>query len=236
MMEEEKAVLLASAAEGAERYDEMAEYMKERVKKGSGLSADERDLLSAAYKGALQQRRRAAQEVASIEEQEAAEGRRENAALAQNYRTKVEAELQKIADDAIELLKSDLVPKAETGEPKVFYLKMQGDYCRYVAELATGEARTRVAEEARAAYTAATEEATKHLLPTHPVRLGLALNYSVFLHVLGNRPEAIETALSAFQSAASDIESMPEGAYRDASTTLQLLQDNLSQWMPESGH
>eukprot|EP00408_Alexandrium_pacificum_P045718 CAMPEP_0171260012 /NCGR_PEP_ID=MMETSP0790-20130122/55233_1 /TAXON_ID=2925 /ORGANISM="Alexandrium catenella, Strain OF101" /LENGTH=236 /DNA_ID=CAMNT_0011728323 /DNA_START=1 /DNA_END=711 /DNA_ORIENTATION=- len=234
MQEDEKSVLRATVAERAERFDEMAEFMKDRVKKGAALSAEERDLLSAAYKGALSGRRHAVRVASSVEAHEAEDGRKENAALAAGYRTKVEAELQSICDDAIALLRADLVPKAETGEPKVFYLKMQGDYCRYTAEFAQGEARAKVAEEARQAYEVATEEAGKNLLTTHPVRLGLALNYSVFLHeVLGNTTAAVETAQTALRSAAADVESMPEDAYRDAALTMQLLQDNLSLWVPE---
>ena len=41
-----------------------------------------------------------------------------------------------------ELLDSHLVPKATQAESKVFYLKMKGDYYRYLAEVAadkTGE-------------------------------------------------------------------------------------------------
>ncbi len=34
------------------------------------------------------------------------------------------------------------MPKASNAESKVFYLKMKGDYYRYLAEVATGEART----------------------------------------------------------------------------------------------
>lgn len=40
------------------------------------------------------------------------------------------------------LLDQYLIPKASNAESKVFYLKMKGDYYRYLAEVATGEART----------------------------------------------------------------------------------------------
>jgi len=38
-----------------------------------------------------------------------------------------------------ELLNDHLVPKATNAESKVFYLKMKGDYYRYLAEVAAGE-------------------------------------------------------------------------------------------------
>lgn len=40
------------------------------------------------------------------------------------------------------LLDTYLIVKATAAESKVFYLKMKGDYYRYLAEVATGEERT----------------------------------------------------------------------------------------------
>jgi 14-3-3 protein beta/theta/zeta len=39
------------------------------------------------------------------------------------------------------LLDKYLIPKASNPESKVFYLKMKGDYFRYLAEVATGDTR-----------------------------------------------------------------------------------------------
>lgn len=39
------------------------------------------------------------------------------------------------------LLDKYLIPKASNAESKVFYLKMKGDYYRYLAEVAQGENR-----------------------------------------------------------------------------------------------
>lgn len=40
------------------------------------------------------------------------------------------------------LLEKFLVAKASSAESKVFYLKMQGDYYRYLAEVAAGANKT----------------------------------------------------------------------------------------------
>jgi 14-3-3 protein beta/theta/zeta len=40
------------------------------------------------------------------------------------------------------LLDKYLIPKASNAESKVFYLKMKGDYFRYLAEVAVGDSRT----------------------------------------------------------------------------------------------
>lgn len=230
---QDKNVILASIAERAERYDEMAVYMKERVQSGGPLTAEERDLLSAAYKGSLSSRRLAHRVAISVEAQEATEGRPNNAALAAGYRSKVAAEMQSVCEDVLSLLRTSLVPAAAPGEPKIFYLKMTGDYYRYMTEFLAADLREKVAESARSAYLEATAEAASHLQTTHPVRLGLALNLSVFQHeVLGDTAAAVETAQAALVSAAEHFGSVPEDACRDVALNMQLLQENLALWAP----
>ena len=68
--------------------------------------------------------------------------------------------------------------RSVAGESKVFYHKMKGDYHRYLAEFAQGNDRKEAAENSLAAYKNASDVATSELAPTHPIRLGLALNFS----------------------------------------------------------
>ena len=62
------------------------------------------------------------------------------------------------------------------------YFFRKGDYQRYLAEFATGENRKEAAETSLLAYKAASDVAMNDLAPTHPIRLGLALNFSVFYY------------------------------------------------------
>merc|ERR1711879_296341 len=73
-----------------------------------------------------------------------------------------------------------LVNNASGGESKVFYQKMKADYYRYKAEYKSGADKEKASESARQAYQDAHNVAEKDLPVTHPIRLGLALNYSVF--------------------------------------------------------
>lgn len=59
-------------------------------------------------------------------------------------------------------------------------MKMKGDYFRYIAEFSSGSNRETAAQDSQTAYNAAYEESKERLPSTHPVRLGLALNFSVF--------------------------------------------------------
>merc|ERR1719502_1705561 len=88
-----------------------------------------------------------------------------------------------------------LIRTAGSGESKVFYQKKKADYYRYIAEFTNGDAKSKAAESARAAYAEAQDVADKDLAVTHPIRLGLALNYSVFMYeVLSNPDEAYAEA------------------------------------------
>ena len=60
---------------------------------------------------------------------------------AKEYREKVEKELRDICNDVLSLLDKFLIAKASNAESKVFYLKMKGDYYRYLSEVALGDAK-----------------------------------------------------------------------------------------------
>merc|ERR1712151_246199 len=107
-----------------------------------------------------------------------------------------------MGDDVLALLTDSLTPKANDAESKVFYHKMKGDYYRYIAEFTSDDAKKKAGENARVSYDEAMQAATAELAVTHPIRLGLALNFSVFHYeVLGNPEEACKMARQAFEDA-----------------------------------
>merc|ERR1712179_785790 len=102
---------------------------------------------------------------------------------------------------------------------------------RYIAEFTTGDSKTKASESARKAYEAAKEVAEKDLAVTHPIRLGLILNYSVFQYeVLQNPEEACKMARTAFEDAIAELDNVAEESYKDSTLIMQLLRDNLTLW------
>jgi len=224
-------VYMAKLAEQAERYDEMSEHMCNVAKSGGTLNVEERNLLSVAYKNAVGSRRASWRIVSSVEQKEVSKGNQENAAIAQQYREKIEKELADICDAIINLLGNTLITAADSGESRVFYHKMKGDYHRYVAEFSTGGRRDEAANLALKSYQDSTENAQAELVVTHPIRLGLALNFSVFYYEVLNKPdEACRMARTAFEEAIAELDNVSEESYKDSTLIMQLLRDNLTLW------
>ncbi|ORX92768.1 protein BMH2 [Basidiobolus meristosporus CBS 931.73] len=224
-------VYFAKLAEQAERYDEMVENMKKVACSDQELNIEERNLLSVAYKNVIGARRASWRIVSSIEQKEEHKGNEQHVVKIRDYRSKIEEELAKICEDILSVLEEHLVPKATDGESKVFYLKMKGDYYRYLSEFATSEKRKETSEKSLEAYKAASDVSVTELAPTHPIRLGLALNFSVFYYEILNSPDrACHLAKQAFDDAIAELDTLSEESYKDSTLIMQLLRDNLTLW------
>eukprot|EP00178_Gracilaria_changii_P015163 TRINITY_DN4248_c0_g1_i1.p1 TRINITY_DN4248_c0_g1~~TRINITY_DN4248_c0_g1_i1.p1 ORF type:complete len:250 (+),score=57.65 TRINITY_DN4248_c0_g1_i1:64-813(+) len=229
--EREENVYMAKLAEQAERYDEMVEAMKKVAVLDVEFSVEERNLLSVAYKNVIGARRASWRIISSIEQKEESKGHVDNLPMIKQYRAKIEVELVEICNDVLKVLNDHLVKIASSGESKVFYYKMKGDYYRYLAEFQTGEGRKGAAENSLEAYKQATEIAAQELPPTHPIRLGLALNFSVFYYEILNSPDkACQLAKQAFDDAIQELDALSEDSYKDSTLIMQLLRDNLTLW------
>ncbi|KAH0688828.1 hypothetical protein KY285_015984 [Solanum tuberosum] len=232
----EENVYMAKLAEQAERYEEMVEFMEKVAKVDvEELTVEERNLLSVAYKNVIGARRASWRIISSIEQKEESRGNEDHVSSIKEYRAKIEAELSKICDGILSLLESHLVPSASTAESKVFYLKMKGDYHRYLAEFKTGAERKEAAENTLLAYKSAQDIALAELTPTHPIRLGLALNFSVFYYEILNSPDrACNLAKQAFDDAIAELDTLGEESYKDSTLIMQLLRDNLTLWTSDT--
>ncbi|KAK1301899.1 hypothetical protein QJS10_CPB12g00738 [Acorus calamus] len=229
--ERENFVYIAKLAEQAERYDEMVESMKKVAKLDVDLTVEERNLLSVGYKNVIGARRASWRILSSIEQKEEAKGNDQNAKRIKDYRQKVESELSSICNDIMAVIDEHLIPSSASGESSVFYYKMKGDYYRYLAEFKNGNERKEPADQSLKAYQTASTTAEAELSPTHPIRLGLALNFSVFYYEIMNSPErACHLAKQAFDEAISELDTLSEESYKDSTLIMQLLRDNLTLW------
>ena len=156
--------------------------------------------------------------------------------MIQSYKSRVQAEMKDICDEILSLLDKHLIPNSNTNDTKVFYHKMKGDYYRYLAEFSKQSEKEEVSEKAREAYQEAVKIASTELEKTDPIRLGLALNFSVFYYEILNKPkEACTLARNAFEDAMSELDNVKDEKYKDATLIMQLLRDNLTLWADDTG-
>jgi len=218
---------LSHMAEIAERHEDMCTFMREVVKasaSGPDLSFDERNLLSVAYKNAVGARR-ASWRALNVDENK-------NVPSVVKFRQLVEKELEDLCKDVLKLLEDTLIPhKDASEEAKVFYRKMAGDYYRYLAEFITTDELPQLQKKSADYYKQAMDAATTLMDATDPVRLGLALNYSVCLYeIMKDKDGACSLAQSAFDEAILKLDRCDEQQYKDGTLILQLLRDNLTLW------
>lgn len=67
--------------------------------------------------------------------------------------------------------------------------------------------------------------------PTHPICLGLALNYSMFYYEIQNVPkQECHLAKMVFNNAIAELDTLTEDSFKDSTLIMHLLHDNLMLW------
>jgi len=205
-------VELVRVAETAERYEDMCKFVKALVQnktnKGQDLDVEERNLLSVAYKNVVGSKR-ASWRTLSGGFDDADE------ALIEKYKGIVENELENICKEVISLLADSLLKtvNGKKDETEVFYLKMCGDYYRYLAEFR--QTNDSYKEKSKEYYQKALDVAQDHLPETHPTHLGLALNFSVCYYEILKQPEkACELAKKSFDAAIEKLDGLNDSNYK----------------------
>lgn len=236
----EDLVLLAKVAEKADRYEDMCELLSEVVKIQKGdLDAEERNILSVAYKNVVGTKRASWR---TLNQQESGD---DNKKYIDKFKKQVENELKDKCQEILDLLDEQLITFSKTKkddqpEVHIFYLKMKGDYYRYLAEILPEEGKEKdqklgkYPNAAKDAYQAAMDVASEKLDVTNPTRLGLALNFSVcYYEILQDKSKACSLAKKAFDDAISKLDMLNDNNYKDSTLIMQLLRDNLTLWTSE---
>jgi len=227
---------LCQAAEAAERYEDMVKIIealvRKKLKEEQPLTADQRNLLSVAYKNVVGAKRSSWRMLND-------DSQFENAELVSSYKLQIEKELKETCTVVLDVLNKmvdqnekrmkDAAEDVDIKECQVFYLKMIGDYYRYLTEIFSTNEEYK--ENCKKFYEKAMDIAADTLQATHPTRLGLALNFSVCHFEILNQPkEACDLAKKAFDEAIEKLDSLNDSSYRDSTLIMQLLRDNLTIW------
>ncbi|KAI3572996.1 14-3-3 protein [Fusarium oxysporum f. sp. albedinis] len=225
-------VFLARLCGQAQCYDGMVPLLKQVVKRGGELSVDERNLLITAFNNVFDTRRASWRIIFSIEKNEY-KGSEKHLATIHGYRIKIENEIEEICRDVLDLLDQSLIPNASTGESMALYYKMKGDYSRYLTEFVSGEKHNPAVISAYNAYKIAAYVAQAEFTAGHPLRLSLAVIFSVFYYrILNSRDRARYLAKHAFDDAKAELDVLTKEPDDDSILLMQLLCINLTLWAP----
>jgi 14-3-3 protein epsilon len=232
MSQVDEQIFMARVAEQSERFRDMVDFLKPVIKeKGASLTTDERNLLSVAFKNLVSQQRTAIRTIGAIEQNQKYA---KFATSMTEYKRRIEEELYRNCDDIIAVIRADVLSKSAEDESKAFFLKMIGDYCRYVAESAKDDRLARTKTDALNAYDEACKIAEKSLNACNSIRLGLALNFSVFHYeVMQDVRKACELGDKALSDALDKLDDCDEETFRDAQSIIELLRENLALWKDE---
>jgi 14-3-3 protein epsilon len=230
----EEKIFLARVSEQAERFEDMVEFLNEGIdqKNGEDFTVDERNLLSVGFKNLIGSQRGAIRTIGAIEQNP--KYQKYGGALGA-YKKKIEKELYDQCMKIVNIAKNKCLGLASDDESKAFFQKMVGDYYRYVAE----SAHDAILEEVKAGALEGYDQATKlsqGLNACNPIRLGLALNFSVFHYeVMNDHKKACQIGEDALTNALENIDDVDEEVFRDAKSIIELLKENLSLWKEEEG-
>ncbi|KAJ3445754.1 14-3-3 protein epsilon [Anaeramoeba flamelloides] len=223
-------VRCAKICEEAERYEEMAEVMKQLVTTDVELTTEERKLLNVSFLNVLRIKMSSWRSINSSLQKE----KNKNLDYVKTLEQKIMVEIQQICDQTTKILDEHLLLKSTNFKNKAFYFKMKGDCYRHLAEFQSGEKKETAIEECFSAYQAGLKIAYEHLPPTNPTRIGIALNLSVFFcDILHSADKACRLGKQAFDDALLEIDQLTENDYQDTTLVLGLLKDNLSLWNSE---
>ena len=222
-------LFLARVAEQAERFEDMVGYLGAVLDvKGGDVTADERNLISVAFKNLISSKRAACRTIAAIEQNP--KYSKFGDALAK-YKGDIEGQLIDDCENVVSIINDKVLAKTCEDEAKAFFVKMVGDYYRYIAENAKDSKLEEVKNKALESYNQANEIT---LPPCNPIKLGLALNFSVFHYeVMKNPKAAVDLADKALQEALDKIDELEEDDFRDAKSIIELLKENLTLWKEE---
>ena len=128
-----------------------------------------------------------------------------------------------------------MFPLASDDEAKSYIYKNMADFYRYAVEGANEQTIDETKQNTCDQYANA-EKFSATLSSSHPVKLGLILNSSVFHYeVMEDHKKAINMTEKGLKDALKTIDSIEEELFRDSKAIIELLKENLQLWNDNVG-
>jgi len=231
----EELIFLTKLLERADRFQDMINAIKEIIQLDPVLTIEERNIFSASYKNLITPKR-TSWRVLNLMEKKDFKKNPENLPYIKHTKENITKEIIDISQEIHKIIEEILIPNChkEDSESQVFYLKLMGDYYRYIAEISSEEEFNKNCFRAENSYKLAYQIAEKDLAIYNPIRLGLALNFSVFYYeIFFKQEEGCLIAKMAFEGAVGIIDGVDKNKVKDAIMIIQILKENLIMWTSE---
>jgi len=190
------------------------------------LTPEDEATVSVVTKARIDSLRRARRIISVVEEREENKGKVNRVISLRSFKTKIEEELAQLLNQFINSIDTSFLNKPTSEPSRILFLKMKADYSRYLAEI-----NKMNVQQVQTAYIQAFDAARSTLGPAHPLRTGIALNYSVFFYeILGNHDSAIQIAKMAYEEGTSAAKMLPVDEKDDAMDVINLINSNLKNW------
>ncbi len=226
-------VFLSKLYEKAERFPDMIQAIKEMIKLDPKLNKEECDILSTGYKNMITDKRSSLRILQSMERRE----KKTKSKIVPNIKevkSHIEKEIKNVCNDIQDLIDKYLIPNADNHENEVCFYKLKADYNRYICEFAEGKEYEEKLKNAEDFYKKAYNISVKDLPVNNCTRVGLALNYAIFLYeTKGDKKTAFELAKKTFDESMKFVDDLEKPRCRDTLMIIQLLKENLIFWSSE---
>ncbi len=202
--------------------------------KDGEFTMEEREIFVNAYKGFISQKRSAWRSLYK-KENKYIDNKNKNSNIISEIKTKFEDIIFKANEKLIYLINTFILPKIKSVDGKTFFLKVKADHYRYMAEISFGPDLKSHRQNSYKFYKEAFLSSLM-LNPLNTIRLGVALNYSVFFYeVLSNTIQSIMIATSSLNEALKELkmydeESLQDEKLKDALDIIKLVKDNVHHW------
>ena len=226
-------VYLSKLYEKAERYPDMLKSISKMIELSPKLNKEECDILSTGYKNMLTDKRNSWRLLHSMERREKNK-KSKNFSSIKEIKTHIEKEIRDVCAELQLLLDKYLIPNAEEFENEVYFYKLKADYHRYICEFAKEKEYEENLKKSEDFYQKAYNVSIKNLPVNNCTRVGLALNYAIFLYeIKGDKKKAFDLAKKAFDESMKFVDDLDKPKCRDTLLIIQLLKENLIFWSSE---
>ena len=226
-------VFLSKLYEKAERYPDMLQAIKEMIKINPKLNKEECDILSTGYKTMITDKRSSLRILQSMERREK-KNKSKIVPHIKEIKSHIEKEIRNVCNDLQELIDKYLITNSDSHENEVCFYKLKADYNRYICEFAEGKEYEECLNKSEEFYKKAYNISVKDLPVNNCTRVGLALNYAIFLYeTKGDKKTAFELAKKTFDESMKFVDELEKPKNRDTLMLIQLLKENLIFWSSE---